>query len=100
MNFALHLSQKGKPVHLSFTTLLTIVATCRSEIINSFSMFLICCRAPCLLLIDDIDMLCFSREKSGNTGVVTALLHLMDGLGTTSSEGNIKFHYSITYILV
>ncbi|XP_069939608.1 ATPase family gene 2 protein homolog A isoform X3 [Cherax quadricarinatus] len=41
-------------------------------------------RSPCLLFIDDLDMLCSSRDKGGDTGIVTALLHLMDGLGTTS----------------
>lgn len=43
-------------------------------------------RAPCLLFIDDIDILCSSRDKSGHTGIVTALLHLMDGL-TSSMDG-------------
>nr|XP_045607791.1 calmodulin-interacting protein 111-like isoform X2 [Procambarus clarkii] len=41
-------------------------------------------RAPCLLFIDDLDVLCSSRDKGGDTGIVTALLHLMDGLGASN----------------
>ncbi|KAG0729990.1 Spermatogenesis-associated protein 5 [Chionoecetes opilio] len=43
-------------------------------------------RSPCLLFMDDLDLLCGSRDKGGSTGVVTALLHLMDGV-TGSAEG-------------
>lgn len=40
-------------------------------------------RSPCLLFLDDLDLLCGSRDKGGGTGVVTALLHLLDGtIGT------------------
>lgn len=58
-------------------------------------------RAPCLLLLDDVDVLCVggSVERStggGNragrggsgTGVITALLHFMDGLFSSSTHGN------------
>ncbi|XP_042240258.1 ATPase family protein 2 homolog isoform X2 [Homarus americanus] len=41
-------------------------------------------RVPCLVFIDDLDILCSSRDRNGDTGIVTSLLHLMDGLGTTS----------------
>ncbi|CAL4137369.1 unnamed protein product [Meganyctiphanes norvegica] len=44
-------------------------------------------RAPCVILIDDIDQLCGGRNKSGNTSVVTTLLHLMDGVDAAVSEG-------------
>ncbi|XP_037781607.1 nuclear valosin-containing protein-like [Penaeus monodon] len=44
-------------------------------------------RAPCILFIDDIDILCSSRDRKGSTGTVTALLHLMDGVTGNSSRG-------------
>ncbi|ROT62250.1 putative spermatogenesis-associated protein 5-like [Penaeus vannamei] len=44
-------------------------------------------RAPCILFIDDIDILCSSRDRKGSTGIVTALLHLMDGVTGNSSRG-------------
>ncbi|KAG7158963.1 ATPase family protein 2-like [Homarus americanus] len=43
-----------------------------------------CPKVPCLVFIDDLDILCSSRDRNGDTGIVTSLLHLMDGLGTTS----------------
>ncbi|XP_064111425.1 uncharacterized protein LOC135218909 [Macrobrachium nipponense] len=41
-------------------------------------------RAPCLVFIDDIDILCTSRDRGDNSGIVTTLLHLIDGLNTSA----------------
>ena len=54
-------------------------------------LFVGSCRSPCLLFMDDLDLVCGSREKAGSTGVVTALLHLLDGV-TGSAEGNYHTH--------
>ena len=44
-------------------------------------------RAPCIIFIDDIDYLCESRDSGGKTGVVTTLLHLLDGVDATLNLG-------------
>ncbi|XP_068215382.1 ATPase family gene 2 protein homolog A-like isoform X1 [Palaemon carinicauda] len=41
-------------------------------------------RAPCIVFIDDLDILCTSRDRGDNSGIVTTLLHLMDGLNTSA----------------
>ncbi|XP_063887963.1 ATPase family gene 2 protein homolog A-like [Scylla paramamosain] len=43
-------------------------------------------RSPCLLFLDDLDLLCGSRDRGASAGVVTALLHLLDGV-TGSADG-------------
>ncbi|XP_064104992.1 LOW QUALITY PROTEIN: uncharacterized protein LOC135214550 [Macrobrachium nipponense] len=41
-------------------------------------------RAPCLVFIDDIDILQARRDRGDNSGIVTTLLHLIDGLNTSA----------------
>ena len=67
--------------------ILVLTVDCFINIFVLLSHFLVICRQPAIIFIDELDALCPKREGAQNEvekRVVASLLTLMDGIGSVS----------------